>query len=130
MFNKIIGVVTFIPRKLYNYTEAINVALQAPLAIKDKMTASEIFYTRLIGTTSSSVLFAKGAKDAATALVCQDGVCFVISCIGCAADSLGFVANFVPGPNVTQIVTVSISAGCKTFVWCCKGELLPWKKIC
>jgi len=70
---------------------------------------------------------AKGTIDALEALVCQDGVCFVVSCTGVTADFLQVCASFVPGPNVTALVTTPVSVGYKVFVYCCKNAKLPWK---
>lgn len=130
MFNKIIKVVTFIPRKIYNYTLSLNTALEAPLALSNKMTDFEKWITRMFGTCSAGPLFGKGAADAVEAYACKDGVCFVVSCVGCAFDALGFIANFVPGPNITQVITLPVSGACKVFVFCCKNKTLPWKGGC
>lgn len=126
----VFGAITFIPRKIYNYTVSINTALEAPLALSEKWSNGEKFASRLFGTCTSTNLFAKGAVDAAQSYACGDKVCFVVSCVGCAADTLGFVANFVPGPNITQVVTLPVSTGCKTFVYLCKSAKLPWRGGC
>ena len=128
--NKFVKVVTFVPRKIWNYTKSLNNILEAPIAIEAKWTAFEEWCTKIFGTTSAGVLFGKGASDAAIAYACDDGVCFVVSCVGCGADVLQFLASFVPGPNITAIVTLPVSAACKTFVWACKNQTLPWKAGC
>ena len=125
--NKLFQVLTFVPRKAWSVAKNVNKVLEAPVAIEGKWTAFEEWVTKMFGGTSSGVLFGKGASDAAIAYACQDGVCFVVSCIGCGADVLQFIACFVPGPNITTVVTLPISAGCKTFVWACKNQTLPWK---
>jgi hypothetical protein len=51
---------------------------------------------------------------------CWDGVCEIVSVIDVAADRL-----HVPGSNVTIVVTMPISVGCKTFVGCYKLAKLP-----
>lgn len=52
------------------------------------------------------------------AIACQDGVC---------GDGLSIATSFIPGPNVTTVVTVPISMGCKVFVYCCKrAKSIPW----
>lgn len=84
----------------------------------------------MFGSTSSGILFGKGASDAAIVYAWDDGVCFVVSCVGCGFDTLQFVASFAPGPNITTVVRLRISAGWKTFVWGWKNQTLPWKKGC
>lgn len=120
--SKFLKIVTFVPRKLWNSTKSINTALEAPLGISKKLSEFEVYLTKLIGGTTE-----KGVADAAEAYACKDGVCFVVSCVGCAADGLQIIAFWVPEPNITNLVTVPISWGCKTFVWSCKNKTLPWK---
>lgn len=115
-------------RKVYNYTKSINTALEAPTMIKESTNKGFIYVTKLSGATTGAAGAAKGTADALEALACQDGVCFVVSCIGTTADTLQIIASFVPGPNVTALVTTPISVGCKVFVWCCKKSKLPWGK--
>ena len=124
--NRFYQIVTFVPRKLWNYTKAINSVLEASTAVGNKWTSFEKWVTKVFGTTSAGALFGKGASDAAVAYACDDGVCFVISCVGCGFDVLQFLASFVPGPNITVIGSVA----CKTFVWACKNQTLPWKGGC
>jgi hypothetical protein len=124
--SKLIKQATWPIRKIYNYTKGINDALQAPTVVGD--TAKEVFEytTKVVGATTGAAGAAKGSSDALEALACQDGVCFVVSCVGTVADTLQIIASFVPGPNVTVLVTTPISVGCKVFVWCCKKSKLPW----
>lgn len=82
--------------------------------------------TKMFGATTGAAGVGKGTVDALEALACQDGVCFVVSCVGTAADSVQICASFVPGPNMAAIATMPISWGCKTFVWCCKRSKIPW----
>lgn len=130
LMSKILKIVTFVPRKLLNYTKAINTALEAPLGISEKFSALEAYTTKLFGATTGSCGLGKGAADAAEALACKDGVCFFVSCVGCTADTLQIIACWVPGPNITTVVTMPLSWGCKTFVWACKNKTLPWKTGC
>ncbi len=118
------------PRKVLNYTKSVNTAIEAPLAIGHKWTSFEKWVTKLFGSTSAGALFGKDASDAVIAYACADGVCFVVSCIGCGFDTLQFLASFVPGPNVTAVVTLPGSVACKMFVWGCKNQKLPWKGGC
>jgi hypothetical protein len=124
--SKLIKQVTWPIRKIYNYTKGINDALQSPTVVGNA--ANEVFEytTKIVGATTGAAGAAKGSSDALEALACQDGVCFVVSCVGTAADTLQIIASFVPGPNVTALVTTPISVGCKVFVWCCKKSKLPW----
>jgi len=124
--SNIIKVITYIPRKIYNYTKAINTMLEAPTNIQNSASKGLTFVSKVTGATTGAAGAAKGTVDALEALACKDGVCFVVSCIGVGADTLGFITTFVPGPNLTSIVTIPISVGCKTFVWCCKRSKLPW----
>ena len=121
---------TFIPRKVWNYTKSINTLLMAPTGITDSTERAFTYMTNLLGSTSGSAQAAIGTVDACEALACRDGICFVISCIGVGADSLQIIASFVPGPNVTTLVTLPVSTFCKTFVRMCKNKTLPWKNVC
>jgi hypothetical protein len=128
--NKILQIVKFVPRKIYNYTSSINQALEAPLALGNKWTTFEKWVTKVFGSTSSGALFGKGASDAVIAYACNDGVCFIVSCFGCGFDALQFLASFVPGPNFIVVITLPGSVACKMFVWGCKNQKLPWKTTC
>lgn len=121
-----VDVVTFIPRKLMNYTKAINTLLEAPTGIKEYTDKTVTIVTKVTGATIGSLGAARGTVDMMEAYVCNDGVCFAISTIGVCADLLGFATSFVPGPNVTSLVTIPLSTFCKCFVWNCKRSNLPW----
>jgi hypothetical protein len=123
---KILKIVTWPARKIFNYTKAINTALEAPTAIKEKTDKVYIFCTKITGASTGSMGSAKGCSDALEAYACSDGVCFIVSCVGVTADGLQIIASFVPGPNITALVTTPVSLFCKTFVWCCKRSKLPW----
>jgi len=123
---KVFKIITWPARKVFNYTKSINTLLEAPTGIKTGVDNGLKWTSKLVGATTGSACLAKGSADALEALACQDGICFVISCIGVGADSLQILASFVPGPNVTALVTSPISVGCKVFVWCCKKSKLPW----
>ena len=124
--NGLLKVITFPARKVYSLAKGANDAIEAPTAIGDAANKGFIYVTKLTGATTGAAGAGKGASDALEALACQDGICFCVSCVGTAADSLQIVASFVPGPNVTALVTTPISVGCKVFVWCCKRNKLPW----
>ena len=122
---KLVQVVTFIPRKAWNYTKSINIALEAPLAIIEKFSAMIAYMTKLFGCTTGSCDLGKGATDASETLACQDGVYFIVSYIGCTADGLQIFASWIPGPHITTLITMPLSWGCKTFVWAYKNKTLP-----
>jgi hypothetical protein len=115
-------VVKFVPDKLV----AINSSIDKVIDLPETASKTFSYFTKLTGVTTGAVGAAKGSVDFAEAVACQDGFCALVSAVGVAADSLQVCASFIPGPNVTTIVTTPISVGCKTFVWCCKRSKLPW----
>jgi len=112
--------------KLYSLVKGINDGLQSPTKIGEAANNGFAFITKITGATTGAAGVGKVTADALEALACQDGICFTVSCIGATADSLQICASFVPGPNVTTLVTTPISVGCKVFVYCCKKSKLPW----
>lgn len=85
------------------------------------------YVTKVTGVSTGTAGAAKGTVDMLEAVACQDGVCAVISGIGVCADTLSIAASFIPGPNVTTVITVPVSVGCKVFVHCCKkAKRMPW----
>ena len=85
------------------------------------------YVTKVTGVSTGAAGAAKGTVDMLEAVACQDGVCAVVSGIGVCADGLSMAASFIPGPNVTTVVTVPVSIGCKVFVHCCKrAKKMPW----
>lgn len=118
-------------RKLRNYTRALNTSLEAPNTIKEAYTNGFSYVTKVTGVTAGVAGIGKGTVDALEAYACNDGICFVVSCVGTVADGLHIAASFVPGPNFTAVVTVPVSVGCKVFVAACKSaKALPWKPKC
>ena len=115
-------IVMFIPNKL----TAINTSLNKVISIPETSEKAFIYITKVTGVTTGAAGMAKGGVDLAEAVACQDGLCAFISAVGVAADGLQICTSFVPGPNITSIVTMPISVGCKVFVWCCKRSKLPW----
>lgn len=85
------------------------------------------YVTKVTGVTAGAAGAAKGTVDFMEAVACQDGICAAVSVIGVCADGLSLATSFIPGPNITSIITVPISVGCKVFVWCCKRSKLPWR---
>jgi hypothetical protein len=85
------------------------------------------YVTKVTGVSTGAAEAAKGTVDMLEAIACQDGICAIISGIGVCADSLSIAASFIPGPNVTTVITVPISVGCKVLVHCCKkAKRMPW----
>jgi hypothetical protein len=85
------------------------------------------YVTKVTGISIGATGAAKGTVDMLEAVACQDGVCAIVSVIGVCADGLSMAASFIPGPNVTTIITVPVSVGCKVFVYCCKkAKRMPW----
>jgi hypothetical protein len=104
----------------------VNVNAQSVVGIGDKLSDGAKVVTKITGATTGAAGLAKASVDVIEALACQDGVCAFISSVGGAADTLQIIASFVPGPNVTAVITTPVSVGCKVFVWCCKRSKLPW----
>ena len=115
-------IVLFIPNKIISINNNVNKIISLPETADKTFT----YVTKVTGATTGAAGVAKGTVDLAEAIVCQDGVCAVVSAIGVCADGLQICTSFIPGPNLTAIVTIPISVGCKVFVWCCKRSKLPW----
>jgi hypothetical protein len=122
MFNLIKKTILFIPKKLIALNNSVNQILELP----DKADRTFTYVSKLIGSSVGSAGAAKGTADFLEAVACQDGICATISAIGVAADGLQVCTSFIPGPNVTAVITMPISIGCKVFVYCCKKSKLPW----
>lgn len=83
--------------------------------------------TKVTGVSTGAAGAAKGTIDMLQAVACQDSLCAIVSAVGVCADSLSMATSFVPGPNVTTVITVPVSVGCKVFVYCCKkAKKMPW----
>ena len=115
-------VVMFVPNKLIAINENVNRIINFPETADKTFT----YVTKVTGATTGAAGAAKGTADFAEAVACQDGVCAFVSAVGVVADGLQICTSFVPGPNLTAIVTTPISVGCKVFVWCCKKSKLTW----
>jgi hypothetical protein len=116
-------IILFIPNKLIAINNNVNKVISLPETTGKSFT----YITKLTGATTGAAGVGKGSADLVEALVCQDGLCAFISAVGVAADGLQICTSFIPGPNVTTVVTLPISVGCKVFVWCCKKSKLPWR---
>lgn len=115
-------VIMYVPKQVMTVNKNINKVATFP----EKVDKTFTYVTKVTGITTGTAGAVKGGVDFAEAVACQDGVCAVVSAVGVAADGLQICASFIPGPNVTTIVTIPISVGCKVFVWCCKRSKLPW----
>lgn len=115
-------IILYIPNKLIILNRNIDKRINLP------ETADKTFsyITKVTGATTGAAGAAKGSVDFAEALACQDAPCAIVSAVGVAADTLQVCTSFILGPNVTAIVTMPVSIGCKVFVWCCKRSKLPW----
>jgi hypothetical protein len=116
-------VIMFIPNKLIVINNNVNKIIKLP-ETADK---TSTYVTKVTGATTGAAGAAKGSVDFAEAIACQDGICAFVSMVGVAADGLQICTYFISGPNVTTIVTMPISVGCKVFVWCCKKSKLSWR---
>ena len=122
VFRVIKDVVMFVPNKLIAINENVNKIINLPTNADKTFT----YVTKVTGATTGAAGAAKGTVDLAEAIACQDGICAFVSAVGVAADGLQICTSFIPGPNVTAVVTMPVSVGCKVFVWCCKKSKLPW----
>ena len=121
VLNFVKKIIRFIPNKIVSINDSIDTLISWP----DKVDKSFTYVTKLTGVTAGTAGVAKGSVDFAEAVACQDGICATVSAVGVAADGLQVCASFIPGPNVTSVVTILISVGCKVFVWYCKKSKLP-----
>jgi hypothetical protein len=110
-----------------NTVKNINAASDKMVKIGETADKTLTYVTKVTGVSTGAAGAAKGTVDMMEAIACQDGVCAVVSGIGVCADGLSMITSFVPGPNVTTLVTVPLSVGCKVFVYCCKrAKKMPW----
>lgn len=98
----------------------INDSTDSMVRISDTADKTLTYVTKVTGVSTGAAGAAKETVDMLEAIACQDGVCAVVSGIGVCADGLSIAASFIPGPNITTVVTLPVSVGCKVFVDCCK----------
>lgn len=128
------NILLYLPKKLIklNFLLKINSAVDKAdkvdkvLDLPEKAEKGYVLGTKVLGAGTGAAQAVKGSSDLAEAIVCQDGICAVISGIGLAADCVQICTSFLPGPNVTIAITVPVSCFCKTFVWACKRSKLPF----
>jgi hypothetical protein len=106
--------------------KAINKNIAKIINLPETADKTFTYMTKVVGATTNSAGVAKESVDLAEALACQYGICALVSAIGVTADGLQICTSFIPGTNVTAIITIPVSVGCKVFVWCCKKSKLPW----
>ena len=112
---------------LVQMVKNINDSTDNMVKISETADKTLTYVTKVTGVSTGAAGAAKGTVDMLEAVACQDGVCAVVSGVGVVADGLSMAASFIPGPNVTTVVTVPISVGCKVFVYCCKkAKNMPW----
>ena len=105
----------------------INSSTDNMVRISETADKALTYLTKVTGISIGTGGAAKGTVDMLEAVACQDGICAVVSCIGVCADGISIATSFIPGPNVTTLVTVPVSVGCKVFVYCCKkAKWMPW----
>lgn len=125
--------ITFARKAIKNGISSIlnmnNTAIKVT-GVGEKLSEAEKVMTKYIAATTGAAGFGKGAYDTLDAIKCQDGVCAIISGIGCGADGIQVIGSLVPGPNITSIITTPVSVGCKVFVWCCKKGQVLWLRGC
>ena len=115
-------VVIYVPNKIISINDNVDRIISFPENADKTFT----FISKVTGASTGAMGAAKGSADFLEAVACQDGVCAFVSAIGVAADGLQICTSFIPGPNMTALVTTPISVGCKVFVWSCKKSKLPW----
>lgn len=110
-----------------NIVKNINNSTDNMVKISSTADQTLTYVTKVAGATTGAAVEAKGSVDMLEALACQDGVCALISGIGVCADGLSMAASFIPGTNVTTLITVPVFVDCKVFVYCCKkAKKMPW----
>ena len=100
--------------RVVNIVKNINDSTENMVKISETANKTLTYVTKAAGA-------AKRTIDMLEAVACQDGVCAVVSGLGVCAGGLSTAASFIPGPNVTTLVTVPV------FVYCCKrAKKMPW----
>ena len=122
VFQTIKKVITYVPNKIIAINNNVNKIINLPTAADKTFT----YFTKVTCATTGAAGAAKGTLDLTESIAYQDGICAFVLAIGVAADSLQICTSFIPGPNVTAVVTMPVSVGCKVFVCCCKKSKLPW----
>lgn len=116
-------IIWFVPVKV----DKLNNAIEKALNIPEKVESSYIYMTKLFGAMIGTVGVARGMVDTLEAIACQDHICATISVVGVVADSIQIIRTWCPGANVTTLICMPISSGCKAFVYFCKMSKLPWR---
>ena len=113
--------------RLVQTIKKLNTATDKLVNISEIADKTVTYVTKVTGVSIRAAGAAKRTVDMLEAVACQDGLCAVVRGIGVCADVLSMTTSFIPGPNVTSVITVPISVGCKVFVYCCKKAInMPW----
>jgi len=123
------SILRFIPgwTRFVKTIKNINDASDSVVKITETTDKTLTYVTKVTGVSCGTSGIAKGSVDVMEAIACQDGLCAVVSAVGVGADALSIAASFIPGPNITTVITVPVSVGCKVFVHCCKkAKKMPW----
>lgn len=107
VFSVLKKAVMFVPNKLTAINNSINKIVDFPNAADRTFT----FVSKCTGVTTGAAGAAKGSVDFLEAVACQDGICAFVSGVGVVADGLQICTSFIPGPNVSVIVTMPLSIG-------------------
>ena len=95
--------------------------------ISDTAGKTPIYVTKVTGITVGTFGVIKRTLDTLEAIACQDGVCAIVNGVGVCADTISIATSFIPGPNITTLITILLSVGCKVFVyWSKKAKKIPW----
>jgi hypothetical protein len=106
-------------KNIPNIIQNINNSTQKLVGITEKADQTLNYLSKTTGALVGSGGIAKGTVDVLESIACQDPLCTAVSLVGVCADGLSIATSFVVGPNITTVVTVPVSFGCKVFVYCC-----------
>jgi hypothetical protein len=91
-----------------------------------KLPKSLTVASKIFGTSTFTVGLVIGIEDLLHSISAKDGVCAVVSTIGCTADVVQIAASCLPGTSYITLVTIPISATCKIIVWYFKRSKTLW----
>ena len=112
---------------LWSFLKNINDTTDNMVKLRETADKTLIYVTKVTGVYTGAAGSAKRTVNMLKAVACHNGICAVISGIGVCADGISIATSFITGPNITTIITVTIYAGCKVLVYCCKkAKNMPW----
>ena len=97
--------------RVVHTVKKINDSTDNMVKISETADKTLIYVTKVTEVSTGAAGAAKGTVDMLEAVACQDGVC---------ANGLSVATSFILKPNVTTVVTIPVSVGCKVFVFCYK----------